>query len=351
MAASRKNSYISCLTFLATVAVVLWHINDGVYSVANSMSWYLTVVIDAAVHFSVPVFFMITGANLIDFRERGDSLRVYARKRIRKTLIPFLFWSIIFIIYYGRQDLEVFIDDGRYLQMILYFLRCILDFRYYTAFWFFINLFGIYLLIPLLSLIPPDKRKTAFSVIVAFLFVTHYILPFILYFSGFDAVSKSGSFFILFVLCGYLIKTYDIPKLLRTVIYVLGIAGFIAFILGTVRMSLAAGEFIELFRIKDGLITCLITIAVFTFAKYNLNFNAGGKFMAFVNRFNKYSLSIYILHIFVLKEILPLMGIDMFSANINHAVFYPVSLVLIIVICIAFSWIIKKIPLLKNTLP
>ena len=51
-------------------------------------------MIECVFYFAVPVFFMISGAMLIDFNKKY-SLREYFTKRINKALIPYIVWSFL----------------------------------------------------------------------------------------------------------------------------------------------------------------------------------------------------------------------------------------------------------------
>lgn len=61
--------------------------------------------IEALFYFAVPVFFMLTGATLINYRKRYGT-GTFFKKRLLKTLVPFIIWSIIGIcwsIFYTKE--------------------------------------------------------------------------------------------------------------------------------------------------------------------------------------------------------------------------------------------------------
>ncbi|WP_432645875.1 acyltransferase family protein [Mediterraneibacter gnavus] len=57
-----------------------------------NFEWILSLFIEKVCFFAVPVFFMITGATLIDYPKRYN-LKTYVKKRINKTVIPWLAWG------------------------------------------------------------------------------------------------------------------------------------------------------------------------------------------------------------------------------------------------------------------
>ena len=92
---ARSFFHIDILNVVSMAAVVTLHTNYAkCYDVMNSSgSWYLSCFIHSICSFAVPIFFMITGATLLDYGKRYDT-KAFFKKRCSKTMIPFLFWSI-----------------------------------------------------------------------------------------------------------------------------------------------------------------------------------------------------------------------------------------------------------------
>ena len=93
-------SYITLLSVISAIAVVMIHVNAACLGNvgAENRYWFGAIVIDCISCSAVPIFFMISGANLLDYRERY-STKEYFIKRIKKTVIPFIVWSIVILIY------------------------------------------------------------------------------------------------------------------------------------------------------------------------------------------------------------------------------------------------------------
>ena len=49
---------------------------------------------ECGLYWAVPVFLMITGVNLLNYREKYDT-STYFRKRVMRTVIPWLAWSFL----------------------------------------------------------------------------------------------------------------------------------------------------------------------------------------------------------------------------------------------------------------
>ena len=92
-----KQEYISLLNVLSAFAVVVLHTNNCFWTFSTERYWMTANIIESVMYFAVPVFFMITGATLINYHERY-STKEYFRKRFRKAVFPFFIWSLIGII-------------------------------------------------------------------------------------------------------------------------------------------------------------------------------------------------------------------------------------------------------------
>lgn len=81
----------------------------------------MSLCIQVIAHWAVPVFFMLTGANLMDYREKY-STSVYFKRRMTRIFLPFLFWSTVYFIwkcalgwlsYTGARDLATaYLSNG-----------------------------------------------------------------------------------------------------------------------------------------------------------------------------------------------------------------------------------------------
>lgn len=61
--------YIDILNILSCFAVVVLHCSGGVFYYQKTRLWFIYMFLQTVAHFAVPVFFMITGANLLDYRK------------------------------------------------------------------------------------------------------------------------------------------------------------------------------------------------------------------------------------------------------------------------------------------
>ncbi|MDX9971942.1 MAG: acyltransferase family protein [FCB group bacterium] len=85
------------LRVLATVAVVWLHVSmyAVLYNEPLSFAWWVGNVSDAAVRWCVPVFVLVSGGLLLG--PRDESPLEFYRKRLKRLLVPLLFWSGLYL--------------------------------------------------------------------------------------------------------------------------------------------------------------------------------------------------------------------------------------------------------------
>lgn len=75
--------YLDLLNVLAIVAVIAMHCNGLVHGNPMTRAWNTSLVVECICYFAVPIFFMISGANLMKYRERY-STKVFFKKELLK---------------------------------------------------------------------------------------------------------------------------------------------------------------------------------------------------------------------------------------------------------------------------
>ena len=174
-----KTQYISVLNAVSAIAVVMLHTNGCFWNFSRERYWITANMIGSVLYFAVPVFFMISGATLIDYKKRYNT-KTFFQKRIRKTVIPFIAWSFIGIIFciskFGGNSIEI----SQVFPPNLHFIFSgILYTSIISFYWFFIPLFGIYLSLPLFASVEESEKKTVFIYLVILGFILNNLLPFL----------------------------------------------------------------------------------------------------------------------------------------------------------------------------
>lgn len=346
--------YISILSIVSAFAVVFLHANGCFWAYSEKQYWFSANIIECLMYFAVPVFFMISGATLIDYREKY-STKEYFIKRIKKTVIPFLVWSIIGIIF---RIIEGWIQIKEVSFKGIF--EMILNSECVGIYWFFGALFGIYLCIPVLSAIPQNMRKSIFTYIAVGAFVINSLLPFIgtlinFNYSKLDPEDRIyfgiGIGYLLYVVLGYLLHEYNMSRKMTVIIYILGIIGLFMHLLGTYRLSTQAGEIVETYKGYNNVPCILYSIAVFVFfknliIKLSNNKKANSVIIWMDKRLGSYTFSIYLLHWYFMEVAIKLLKLDGFSL-----IYRLGAPIIIVILCIVITKVIRRIPGMKWLLP
>lgn len=337
-----KKNYISILNVLACIGVVILHTFETGYT--SDANFVFEVLIRAIAYCAVPVFFMITGATLIDYRERYDT-KTFFKKRLLKVIIPLIIWSIIyFIINFFKGKFSI--NDLSFKFVFEYFFLV----KTNPIFWFFVVIIGIYLAIPVISLIPQESRRKAFLYIIIITFVFNQFLPDLLYHLNLNynydlkfPLTYSG--WISFIFIGYYIDKYEIVKKHRVIIYVLGIIGFLTMVVPTIFISYHKNESCSWFDEYYDAPCVLYSASVFLFFKSKINNNQiVTKIMPFFNFVAPTILGIYVLHIAIRDFLRYFYTYSYFGMNL-------VLTLSILTICFIVVKIVQKIPGLRHIFP
>ncbi len=337
-----KKNYISILNVLACIGVVILHTFETGYT--SDANFVFEVLIRAIAYCAVPVFFMITGATLIDYRERYDT-KTFFKKMLLKVIIPLFIWSIIyFIINFFKGKFSI--NDLSFKFVFEYFFLV----KTNPIFWFFVVIIGIYLAIPVISLIPQETRRKAFLYIIIITFVFNQFLPDLLYHLNLNynydlkfPLTYSG--WISFIFIGYYIDKYEIVKKHRVIIYVLGIIGFLTMVVPTIFISYHKNESCSWFDEYYDAPCVLYSASVFLFFKSKINNNQiVTKIMPFFNFVAPTTLGIYVLHIAIRDFLRYFYTYSYFGMNL-------VLTLSILTICFIVVKIVQKIPGLRHIFP
>lgn len=343
----KRIKYVSVLNAMACIAVVMLHTNGAFWTFSTKKYWISSNFIECLMYFAVPVFFMISGTTLIDYREKY-STKEYFSKRINKTLIPFVAWSFIGAVYQyiaGRLHIDWTIDGMKVL------FAGMLNTYVIGVYWFFIYLFSVYLCIPVLSAIPGEIRKNVFRYCAAVSFVLQILLPFVCDVTGFGYTNRVtffvGTSYMFYVFMGWLIREHEFSLKERVIIYILGIAGFLMHFIGTYFVSMKAGQIVQTYKGYNNVPAVLYSIAVFVFIKQlSQRINEQGRLYGLICRFAGYTFAVYLIHWYVLDLLTKIFKLDEFS------IVYRVGMPFIIIpICIIIAFVLKKIPIVKRIVP
>lgn len=343
--------YFDLLNIFACFAVVALHVNGAVHTFAKTRNWVSCMFIEALFYFAVPVFFMLTGATLMNYRKRYDT-GAFFKKRIFKTFVPFIIWSIIGICW------SIFYTKGMKISDIntpAKFISAVINCKGMGIYWFFPALFSVYLTIPLFSLVDEDKRigkKGIFTYLILVYIVLNVLLPFVCRLTGIqwnsalNAVSCGG--YVVWFLIGYLLANTDINKKFRMLIYILGLIGFFMYFYLTVQNSFKTGKFDKTYAGYMNIPAMLMGTAVFVFFKYGKwNFiDKHEKAVWFVRNLSSASFGVYLIH-YYLKDF----SIRHFGIDPRSTLYRIVGTFIIYGLSVIIVRVIQKSPVIRKMVP
>ena len=338
-----KIFYISFLAVLSAISVVIMHGSIYRYAAGNpSNFWFISNFILCFFFFAVPIFYMITGATLIDYRSRYDT-KTYFMKRVKKVVIPFCFWLIVlclFRIYFMKIPLDE--------NIILYIYNSCIEGSLY---WFFIPLFAIYLLIPLLNYVPKDKRVKLFTFYAIIIFAFSSVMPFLM--NTFhihlairpEFVFTSGLFVYPFV--GYVLNEIDLSRKYRLLFSILGVLGLLGMFVPTQIFYQTHHEATYMFKSYIYPTTVLYSIAIWIFSKQICkNQSFVKRIRRIVEFINPYTFGIYLIHYYFIEMIA-----HYSKWNIQSISFSLLIPVIVIPLAILTLYILKRIPYVRHIVP
>ena len=124
----KRKIYIQILGVLSCLAVVVLHTNGCFWDFSYERYWLTANLIENLCYFAVPIFFMISGATLMDYRKRY-STEEFFKKRFWKTVVPFLIWSVVGIVW-------MYFNYGEHPAGILDAIQAIGTTKYVYIYWF-----------------------------------------------------------------------------------------------------------------------------------------------------------------------------------------------------------------------
>ena len=340
---NKRTVYFDILNVVACFGVVSMHFNGLVHSYSMTAEWRQALVVDCVFYWAVPIFFMLTGATLMGYREKY-STEVFFKKRLGKTLIPFLAWSLIALVWKTNTE-QITPPVGPRSLFNMVFNTQIID-----IYWFFIPLFGIYLCMPLLSLLAENKRTLAYGVTLAFLL--NILGPNLsqslgIAWNGYMSLSALSGFLI-YVAMGWLLKDWSPSLLQKGGIYILGIAGVLVRYFGTIIASDKAGQLINATWGYLNVPSFLESLAVFVLAK-SIKWDGLLRSRGATNvlaKISSCSFGVYLIHMFVFWYGLKITGLD--GASLLWRAAGPVVAYFL---CLCITFIGKQIPYIKRLFP
>ncbi|MCI5825523.1 MAG: acyltransferase [Arcanobacterium sp.] len=200
--------FADLLNVFACIAVVLLHTSLSVFSPRHTLGWLENVGIQATFIFAVPIFFMLSGMNLLGYRAKY-STAVFFKKRFVRTGRALILGSITSYLIIGA------LRGTRYTEHfgLVDFVKRFLTNQVVDIYWFFYVILYLYLLTPLLSHVAHQRRLLEYLIVLTGIasvgvpFLVHMNIP-NKYFAQLIGWPFFASIALLYFLLGWYAKQY-----------------------------------------------------------------------------------------------------------------------------------------------
>ncbi len=339
MQQENKTFWFDNLRVIATIGVILIHVSSEYVPASGTISAYtfwIGNLFDSASRVSVPIFVMLSGALLLP---KDYGISTFLKKRLVRLVIPFLFWSLIYIgnTIYGEFDAghkmsfyqiarTVFVNlrDGSsihlwYVYMIIgvYLFIPVIgkwvrnstekEMRYFLIIW----VCTLFLDQPYLYKIKPDIDLTYFTGFLGFLILGHYLTS-----NSFGNARKTNFIALMMVLVGYF-----------------------STVLGTFFVHQSTNEYVSTFYEPLSPNIMLFAAGLFLLSK---NKDITQPFFVKIRNFiSRYSYGIFLVHVLVLFK---LYDFGLSWNFINPVLGIPITVLSTLIVSSLIIFIVNKIP-------
>lgn len=342
-----KKAYIENLRVIAMVAVVITHIGSTAatdFPDSYKMTWggvfYSSIV--NIMHFAVPIFFMISGALLLN-----PAKDIPLNKLIKKYIVKYV--GVLFVFGWGYAFIEeIFVNRVVSLSVFLNSWYNMLQGKSWAHMWYMYELVGIMLCVPILRLIArffEDSERT-YIIIVAILFLC--ILPLISNLSGmkFGVSFAMGNVYWFYMLLGWWIECEQIKIPLRIAKCSIPICMILLILTAYIKVmhSLDLG-----FAAYSSPIILFYAVSIFSFMKEknrNVQIISKQRISKTVEKLSFVSFGVYLTHMFWINLLFKLFKINPYNPNVFVGIIFIGSLVLIL--SIITTLILHKIPIIRK---
>jgi len=285
---------------------------------------------------AVPLFFMVSGYLLLRKEEPyGD----FFRKRALKVFVPFLIWSVIYLLW-KREGFDLPFS----LKLVASYILKIVRGPRENHLWFFYALIGLYLFTPILRVFVARASLRDLYYFCGLWFVVVPVLSFVQEFTpvkiGFELYFISGY-------SGYFMLGYLLGKFQYTRAHLYGLV-FLFLILSIATAVLHTRFNSEYFVGYLSVNIVLMTASAFILLR---EIQIGDRLNQFLVPLSRASFGIYLAHVIVLAELEKLSFIHGWFSAGSSVYMIPLLGLLGFLVSFVIVAVIQKIPVLRWIVP
>lgn len=331
--------YLDILNIVACFAVVILHTTGKFFRPDSSLQWKVSCLLQSVFIWAVPVFFMLTGATLLEYNKRYRTSEFF-KKRFTRVILPFSIWSVIYLVWKLGTGQLAFNGMREFASLFL-------ENKILSIFWFFYTLIPIYLFLPILNIFIVNSSKKIIQYFILLGIWSMSFIPLLNRVSGLNinslSIQMTGGV-MTYVVLGWYLKNNVISKNLRKIIYSLSIFSILLMFFFT-KNSIGNDAPDKLLITSTSITTVILASAVFIFFKEaKLSFLASKAKL--VQRISSASFGVYLIQMIVIYYLgkIPIVKTDSISYMIFGALF-------VYIVSIGIVLIIKRIPVIKHVIP
>ena len=331
--------YFDILNVFACISVVALHCNGYTHTYAHDTAWHQALVFEVVFYAAVPIFFMLSGATLLNFRERY-SVKEFYKKRFFRTVVPYILFSLVL---YALFLFKHFIKTDIFLFEPHQFFSSITTGHIpFSNYWFFVPLFLFYLFVPFLEKIVHYSSIKALTFLILLIFFFQAIVPIINRFGNLNITQAIPIYgYSVYAFLGFVLNKTSLEKKLP-------------FLLGLFFLTLLAWTIrywgITILNHRDpfwfnyfGLYAVLPATLFFLLSKkLNCILDQHQNFSNKIKTLSSLSFGVYLIH----GVILAILPFDKSSPN-----YRLMGILLVYCSSALIIYILKKIPILNKVIP
>lgn len=347
--------YADLLRVAAMLAVIVIHVSAGWLesSQVGTADWHALNTWDGLCRWAVPVFVMCSGMFLLD-PKRNLSLSHLLLGHFFRMAVALLVWGVSYHLLYQL------IAGSLSLASIPYAFYAVILGNTETHLWFLTMMMGLYILTPVLRAFVRGASRGDFHWCFLVFGLFMLALPLFLRLRGSQTVALYANQFYLnftlafpplayvgYFLAGYYLKAYTLGRLAEGLIYVAGIAGGIATVVGTTVLSQRAGGLdVTLYSYLTPNV-CAMSVAVFVLFRYVLGVSDERSRKQRVSGMAACGFGVYLCHVVFL---ILLRHFGLAIPPLPSAIGVPLLTLAVFLPSYALSWLIHKVPVVGRYL-
>lgn len=321
----KKRDYkLDLLRVISMIMVVIIHIANyycRAFNDIDKISYLGALIFNTISRISVPFFFMISGATLLNKKyDKGKN-----KERIIKKIITLSVITIIYFIwdkYYMNKDINIILLLSKPERKLLWFMYAII---------------GIYIALPFIKCMVDKMRKEEDKLFAILWLIFNGILKYLNIGNTYLIPIISGTYYLGYFVIGYMIiKYYNYINKKRNnkLLLVMSIISLVSVIILTYFISIDRDKHFTKLLTYSNFLIMIASLSSFIY----LYFNIKDKENIIISKLSNLSFGIYLFHGIILDFIMKLIPYK----NIYSYIGIPVILVVVIFITSIIVGMLKK---------